>query len=316
MELQAPRRAALTHLSPHLPALLDELDDFGLPEDVPSASQRPLPTYVPQIEPNTPLLTSMPRAVALTLGDFVSPGGQSYIAGINRARRVRNGGASVVVLVGTSFDAQLEAVWKDPFRFIASLENAGVDIVLGPAYSIYHGRPPLERLANRSRSLSLYRTLSEAGIQAIPAIGMIDATDAAFVGDWVASYGLESIFVDLQSASDEASWKLVRESLPTLISRARSLKRIAINGVANPARVIELACLTEPLVLVLTNANAFQLARAGYEYCIVDERLQKKRTASEPTEVFERLSRFYGEAAARLTSRYVPRSVQLRFAPF
>ena len=219
-----------------------------------------------------------------------------------------------MILVSTSLDGQLEAVWKKPFAFIEALRQAEVDIVLGPAFSIYSGRPPLERMANRSRNLELYQRLSEAGIQAIPAAGFVDARDAAFVGNWVARYGLRSIFVDLQSADAPASWDHVRESLPALIARATSLDRIVINGVAQPDRVIELARLTEPTELVLTNGHAFHLARNGREYCLVDGRFTEQRTATHRAEAFENLAHFYCEAAARRADRYVSRSVQLRFA--
>ena len=182
--------------------------------------------------------------------------------------------------------------------------------MLGPAFSIYVGRPPLERLANRSRNLDLYRCLNDAGIQAIPAVGFVDMADAAFVGGWLARYGLHSIFVDLQSADAAASWNHVREALPALIERATSLERIVINGVAQPARVIELARLTEPLELVLTNGNAFQLARSGYDYFVRGEKLAKRRSAARPIQVFANLASFYGEAVTRRNKRYIPSSLQ------
>ena len=310
VELQAPGRSALTHLSSNLPVILDQLKDFALPHHLPQTSPLALPPYLPQIEPRTPLLDRVPRATALTLGKFVSRHGQSYAAGIERARLLRNRGASVVALVGTSFDRQLEAVWKEPRAFTKALHQAKVDIVLGPAFSIYVGRPPLERLANRARNLHLYRSLSEAGIQAIPAAGFIDVVEATSVGDWVAGFGLRSIFVDLQSADDRVSWNQVREALPALIARATSLERIVINGVAQPTRVIELARLTESLELVLTNGNAFQIARSGHDYFVKGEGFVKQRSAARPIQVFANLARFYTDAAARRKERYIPLSVQ------
>ena len=312
VELQAPDRAALTHLSPVLPAILDELDDFRLPDRLPQASAQVLPPYVPQIEPRTPLLDRVPRTTALALGRFVSSRGTSYTAGIERARLLRELGASVVVLVGTSKDPQLDVVWKEPLAFINALRAARVDIVLGPAFSVYVGRPPLERLWNRSRNLMLYQCLSEAGIQTIPAAGFIDAADAAFVGDWAGRYGLQSIFVDQQSADDLSSWNEVRQALPSFIARATSLRRIVINGVGQPGRVIELSRLTKPLELVLTNASAFHLARSRLDYFAKNERLVKGRSGAPPTQLFANLARFYNDAAARRTERYIPLSVQPR----
>ena len=311
MELQAPDHAALTHRSLSLPALLDQLDDFGLPKHLARSSERPLPPYVPQIEPDTPLLSSMPTAAAVTLGDFVSAKGQSYRRGIRKARLLSEGGASLVVLVGTSLDDRLEAVWKDPHGFVKAIKDSGIDIVLGPAFSIYLGRPPLERHANRSRNLDLYRHLREAEIEAIPAVGFIDAKDATFVGNWVARYELRSIFVDLQSADADRSWELVRESLPALIVRANPLRRIVINGVVHPSRVVELARLVEPAELVLTNAGAFHLARIGLDYFPGQEGFVRLRTTTDGAAVFEALARFYHGACARRVDRYVPRSTQL-----
>ncbi len=312
VELQAPDRAALTHLSPHLPAILDELNDFRLPDRLPQASAQALPPYVPQIEPHTPLLDRVPHTMALALSRFVSPGGSSYMAGIERVRMLRERGASVVVLVGTSKDPQLDAVWREPIAFINALRESGVDIVLGPAFSVYVGRPALERLWNRSRNIMLYKSLSEAGIQAIPAVGFVDAADAAFVGDWVGRYGLESIFIDLQSAGDLSSWDEVGHALPSLIARATSLRRIVINGVSRPDRVIELSRLSESLELVLTNSSAFYLALGGLDYFANDERLVRRPSGEPRTKLFSNLAHFYREAAARQTDRYLPLSVQPR----
>ena len=310
VELQAPGRAALTHLSGNLPATLDELDDFRLPDHLPQAAAQELPSYLPQIEPLTPLLYRVPQATALALSKFVSPLGKSYAAGIKRARLLRKRGASVVALVGTSKDLQLEAVWKEPLAFIDALHQAEVDIVLGPAFSIYVGRPPIERLANRSRNLHLYRCLSQAGIQTIPAVGFVDAVDAALVGDLVARYDLRSIFVDLQSADAPSSWSQVRKAIPALVAQATSLERIVTNGVGQPTRVVELASLTKPLELVLTNASAFQLARSGRDYFVKDERFVKRRSAARPIQLFANLARFYSGAAARRNDRYIPLSDQ------
>ena len=290
--------------------ILDQLNDFALPHHLPQTSPLALPPYLPQIEPRTPLLDRVPRATALALGKFVSPHGQSYAAGIARAHLLRKHGASVVALVGTSLDPQLEAVWKEPRAFINALHQAKVDIVLGPAFSIYVGRPPLERLANRARNLYVYQRLDEAGIQTIPAVGFVDVVEATSVGDWVAGFGLRSIFVDLQSANDRVSWNHVHEALPALIARATSLELIVINGVAQPTRVIELARLTEPLELVLTNGHAFQLARSGRDYCLKGKGFVKQRSAARPIQVFANLARFYSDAASRRKERYIPLSVQ------
>lgn len=310
LDLQAPDHAALSHHSQNLPILLDQLADFGLPEHLPQAYAGPLPPYLPQMEPHTALLDSVPDAVALVLGDFVSPKGRSYRAGINRARLLRARGASVVVLVGTSFDPQLEAVWKEPFAFIDALNQAEVDIVLGPAFSIYVDRPTLERNANRSRSLDLYRLLTEAGVHVIPAVGFVDAVDAARVGDWVTGYGLRSIFIDLQSAGHRKNWDHAREALRVLIARAHSLERVVINGVAHPDRVPELARLTKPLELVLTNGYALQLAGARRDYSVEGGRFVMRRSEAPPAHLFANWASFYSGAATRRIERYIPLSLQ------
>ena len=258
------------------------------------------------------MLDTVPRVTALALSRFVSRRGQSYAAGIRRAALLRERGASVVALVGTSFDYQLEAVWKEPLAFINALQQARVDIVLGPAFSIYVGRLPLERLANRSRNLELHRCLNEAGMPTIPAVGFVDADDAAFTGGWVARYGLRSIFVDLQSAGASTAWNLVREAVPAFLTEATSIERIVVNGVAEPARVIELARLTEPKELVLTNAHAFQLARSRRDYFVEGERFVKRRSGARQDHLFANSARFYDNAAARRNEPYIALSLQPR----
>lgn len=310
MELQAPERAGLTHLSASLPALLDQLQDFRLPEHMPQASEVALPPYVPQVEPNSPLLDEMPRTTALTLSEFISPMGKSYVQGINKARAIRQQGASTIALVGTSTDPQLEAVWRKPHAFVEALREASVDIVFGPAFSVYLGRLPLERHANRSRNIHLYSSVCEADIQVVPAAGFVDAFDADFVGKWVAAYGLKSLFVDLQSADTPAQWNLVRETLPALVASGTTLNRIVINGVAKPTRVIELAHLTDPLDLVLTNGAAFQLARSGHDYSKRGEDFTKQKSEADRARLFTNLAGFYGDVAARRSESYIPLSLQ------
>ena len=225
---------------------------------------------------------------------------------------VRELGASAVILVGTSKDPQLEAVWKDPLAFVKALRKAEIDVVFGPAFSIYLGRLPIERLANRARNLRLFRCLSDAGIQTIPAVGFVDAVDATRVGEWVAACGLRSVFVDLQSADTPAHWNLVREALPALIAEGTSLKRIVINGVGQPARVIELARLTEPLDLVLTNQSAFQMAGSRHDYFFKGEKLVKQPSSATPPQLFANLLRFYWDAAAGQDGGYLPLALQPR----
>lgn len=309
VEYQIPDLAGLTHWSDDLPALLDQLCDFRLPDNLPQASAQALPPYVPQIEPHSPLLDKMPGTTGLTLSEFISPKGQSYDSGITKAHKIRTQGAATTVLVGTSTDPQLEAVWRDPPAFLKALRTAEVDIVLGPAFSIYLGRPPLERHANRSRNLYLYRCLNEAGIPAIPAVGFVDEYDAALVGEWVARLGLRSIFVDLQSADTHANWDLVCKTIPTLLGRGTSLQRLVVNGVAKPNRVVDLARLTKPLDLVLTNGNAFHLARSRRDYRVDRDKYIKQPSTAPPPQLFANVSSFYNEAVARRIERYVPLSL-------
>ena len=265
---------------------------------------------MPQADPQSKLFRRYPRVAALTLSNFISAHGISYVGGINRARKLRNGGASLVILVGTSKDLPLEAVWTKPLNFVNALRRAQVDLVLGPAYSIYVGRPPLERLANRSRNLWLYRFLSDAGIQVVPAIGFVDVVDATRVGEWVAGYGLEAIFIDLQSADSLKSWGTLRKALPAFIACATSIERIVVNGVAQPSRVIELASLTSPVELILTNGCAALLAGAGYDFYPMGDQFVRQQSAARPNQIFENMVRFYEGAAAGRIGQYIPCSNQ------
>ncbi len=286
--------------------LLDQLDDFRLPNQLPKASDNHLPPYVPQANPQTQLFETTPDVVALTLSRFISKGGRSFKAGIRRVGLLREGGAKTVVLVGTSLDGQLEAIWKKPIDFVNAIRQAKVDLVLGPAFSIYVNRPPLERIANRSRNLLFFRELAYAGIQSIPAVGFVDEADSHNVGEWVKRFGLRSIFIDLQSADSASSWDLVCKAIPRFIIQASTVERIVVNGVANPSRVIELASMTRPRELVLTNGSAFQLARSGRDYYPKLDSFSKKRSSADEWQLFKHLHRFYCEAVARRIDIYEP----------
>ncbi len=305
VDVQSPDEGALTHLSDGLPALLSQLDDFRVPDWIPSQSRRPLPPYIPQIQPRTRLLSHSPRTAALTLSEFVSARGRSYSGGVHAARSLREGGAATLVLVGTAPDPVLEAVWRRFTAFVDAVREAAIDLVLGPALSIYVGRLPIERNANRSRNLALFRELREAGLEAIPAVGFVDDRDASHVAGWLTRLGVHSAFVDLQSADTAGSWCVAREAVAVLAAEASALDRLIVNGVAEPARVIDLVDAARPLALTLTNGNAFQLARSGHDYFRAPQRLVKRRSAHPPAHIFENLSRFYADAVRGETRQYM-----------
>ncbi len=319
IDFQVVEEHALSHRSEHLVEILRELDDFRLPESIPSVPELALPPYLAQIDPSTKLEYSdrfverLPTVSALTLSKFISKGGSSYEGGVRNVQRLRSRGAKSVVLVGTATDRRLEGVWKAPERFIEALHSAQIELVLGPAFSIYQPpRMPLERLANRARNLAMYSMLRDAGIASIPAVGFIDPLDAERAGAWVNRLAPAAVIVDMQSADRE--WELARQSMVAFLNRAQSLTHVVVNGVANPRRVVELARLVRPVKLTLTNGNAFQLARSRHDY-YPDEDGTYRRWASAAREshLFANLVRFYSQAAGEDEPMpYAPLSLQRR----
>ena len=154
--------------------------------------------------------------------------------------------------------------------------------------------------------------LNDAGIDSIPAVGFVDEVDARVVGNWLADFRLQSIFVDLQSADSNASWELVRSSLPAFMTRAQSIERIYVNGVAQPARVIELAQLTGPLEFILTNRPANHLSASERDFYFDGKQYINRRTAARSSRMFNHLVSFYGDATGRRICHYLPCSDQRR----
>lgn len=309
VELQEVGRWALNHLSPDLGQLLLELDDFSIPDELPAPYDGPLPPYIPQLIRRVEFPERLPPVVAITLGEFVSKNG-SFAGGVNAVERLRAQGAKDVILVGTSLDPQLEAVWQRLEEFLSALRRAGIETVLGPAFSVYVGRPPIERVANRSRNFSMYNAIVRAGFKAVPAVGFVDAHDAEYAAGWIASRGLHTVVIDLQSAESKPSWELVRSALPVLVVSGR-ISRLVVNGVAHPDRVRELVELASPARLVLTNAGAAHTARLGQDY-FRDARglLVKRRTALPSERVFWNLAHYYHRVTSEPSERYVSLSVQ------
>jgi hypothetical protein len=309
VELQEVGHCALNHLSPDLGHLLLELDDFSIPAELPAPYDGPLPSYIPQLIRRVEFPERLPPVVAVTLGEFVSKNG-SFAGGLNAAQRLRVRGAKDIILVGTSLDRQLEAIWRQPDRFVSAVREAGIETVLGPAFSVYVGRPPIERTANRARSLEMYDMIARSGFNAIPAVGFVDAQDAAHAAGWITSRGLHTVFVDLQSAESTGSWEVVRSALPVLVVSGR-LSRIVINGIAYPDRVRELVELVAPASLIVTNAGAAHTARLSLDY-LRDVRglLVKRRTAVSSERVFWNLAHYYHRVTSEPGERYVSLSVQ------
>lgn len=300
---------ALNHLSPGLPRLLDQLNDFALPTHVHCLAVGALSPYIAQVKPDTGFPCRMPRTAAITIGEFISKGGRSYSAGLSSALALRARGAQVTVLVGTSRDAQLEAIWQRTEDFVNAVKTAKFDLVLGPAYSIYVGRSPIEHAANRARNLAVNAALTDAGIRAVPAVGFVDAWDAERAGAWLKTLGMRTVFVDLQSADSPTSWSAVRAAIPVLLSSG-AIDRLIINGVSHPGRVREMAGLTRPAELILTNGSAFQLARIQRDYFVDGSRLLRKRSGASPEQIFAHLSQYYHEVAAGSDEGYLPLSLQ------
>ena len=302
---QTSARAPLTHRSPQLAELLHQLRDFALPESLPRVPDVRLAAYIPQVDVRTRLGARMPETVGLSLTRFLSRGGNSYSAGIRAARRLRRAGAKLIVLVGTGLDDRLEEVWMRPEQFVDAVRRARIDLILGPAFSIYLGRLPIERACNRARNLAFYRRLAGAGLAAVPAVGFTNAMEARHAGEWVSRVGLSSIFIDLQSADHR--WDLVQESVPVFVDAAHSLVRIVVNGVAKPARVLELRELVGSLELVLTNGNSFHLSVSGYDYVRdAGGRYEKTRSLAAKGDIFANLNQFYDLAASVGHTTYRP----------
>lgn len=309
VELQQVGQCALNHLSPGLDPLLLALDDFSIPARLPTPYVGPLPPYIPQLVRRVEFPERLPAVVGITLGEFVSTNG-SFAGGINAAERLRARGATDIVLVGTSLDPQLEIVWRRSQEFLIALRRAGIQTVLGPAFSVYVGRPPIERLANRSRNLSMYKMMVEEGFNAVPAVGFVDAPDSEHVAGWIASRSLHTVFVDLQSTESQRSWSLVRSALPLLVLLGGA-SRIIVNGVAHPDRVRELAGLISPAQLIITNAGAAHTARLGQDY-FRDARglLVKRKTAARSERVFWNLAHYYHRVSSEPSETYLPLSIQ------
>lgn len=290
--------------------LFDYLDDFALPRGLVHPPAPRLPAFVPQAHADWISRRYPLAAAGIPLARFASEKSNSFLGGLNVARELRASGSRQTLLVATQIDPFLDELWLHRHAFVDAVSRSDVDVVLGPAFSIYAEDSPLEHLLNRSRNLWFYQRLAERGISAVPGIGFTSSAEATQIARWMADEGMTSAFLDLQ-LSHGLSVDETEGPLRAFLREATSLATVVINGVAAPERIVSFSALFDELSsarLVFTDIEPYQMAFRGVEFFPNrNGKLVKLRSEGAPKDtIYQRLVQYYRQVCTTGELTYVP----------
>jgi hypothetical protein len=236
-----PRTAdgVLHHDQPDFMARVREINgfDLGLTIAQPQVAF-PETDYLPQVDTWTSSPASRQDVVATTLERWRKRGGWRVRSNETMASRLRLGPDATLILLMFGTDATLEAVWADRARFLEGLSILRPDLVVGPAFSVYPGRPAVDQLYAQTRSLRMFGMLQDHGVEAVPCIDWGRPRDRDAWAKWLSDNPVRTIGVDLQChganlrsyIAELAKFRSLLVQYPTLL----------VNGLAQQDRFADL----------------------------------------------------------------------------
>lgn len=177
-------------------------------------------------------------------------------------------GKHAAVLLGYGQDAIIERLWlrRHVDELVDEIAAAGWDLVCTPDWSVYGDIPRAEQLFNMRRSLLFAQELSDAGVNAAPAIYSFRLEDLDRWCAWIVDTNPTAVFVPLHTTRGDETWR--ERATPGLTYLAMQLDaanvttRVVVSGVHNAGRVTQLADWFGAR-LHIAGALAVQLALKG-----------------------------------------------------
>lgn len=272
------KSAPLTPTHPHHEANLSALNNLALPREVLPLEVPRLPEFIVQPDLDAISCSYIRPWVAIPLDRFVSPAGDSYVrSGV--VEQWRSLGVQETLLVATHYDDLLEAIWPRLSDFVVAVAESQVTVTTSLAYSIYDTRDPYHRRFELCRSLKSFEEMTKAGIPTIPSIGFAHRREARWLGEWVDSEGVSTVFFDLQLSHLVDG--LVDRVLPEFLERAHGVRSVVVNGIARPERVLalrELVARHSSARVTFICKKPYQMAIHGEEFFRSGDRLVAARS--------------------------------------
>lgn len=204
------------------------------------------------------------------------------------------------VLVGYGPDRIIERLWsrRHTDGLIDQIAAAGWDLVCTPDWSVYANQPRAEQLYNMRRSLLFAQELSDAGVNAVPAIYSYRFEDLERWCDWIADTAPTAVFLPRHTIKGNDEWRTLSEPALTYLAlrldRDGVDTRVLVSGVSNRDRVAALDRWFGDRLTLATQLPQ-QLAVKGHR--ITDD--GRERSHADRADLFAANVRYY---ARQLTS--------------
>jgi hypothetical protein len=219
-------------LHPLLPRLDDILEEIGGVEfDV---RARPselvvLPRHLPQIRLRHALRGELDGfgALAVRYDEALVRGNVRPAADFRTELDLRP--EQKLVLLLFCRDELLEQLWGEP-ALLEQIAAGRYDLVIGPSYSLYLGRPRPNHLDNLKRSLLVFTDLERLGVRALPRVAFVVDRDVVRAARWIEDCDVVQVAADLMTYRDDRSWQEQVELLDRLDRLTGRRLHYVVNG--------------------------------------------------------------------------------------
>jgi hypothetical protein len=171
-------------------------------------------------------------------------------------------GAAVACLAAN--DMTLERIWRRRSRLGSHLRNAGLELVIAPAFSLWWADPPYEGLHEIARTAEVAARLARH-IATVPAVVWRTNTDIARWAEWLGPTSPGFIAVDFSTLKRRIEWRWAMEGLRELAVRLREhqiLPHLVAVGPSAPSRLREVRD-TWLGNITIASRSVWQISRAG-----------------------------------------------------
>lgn len=205
--------------------------DFGNVYAKPLQVKHAAPNFVPVLTPGK-LLTEhfdLPFA-AVMIGDVVT---SALKVKANIRDLLHIPASTKLVLLGYGKDDLIEKIWPVHRRIFQQLVEAGIDLFVPPNYSMWHSQPHLERWINLKRSLIVYETMQDLGLEAIPHVYWFGHRDVERWALWInTNPNVRAIAIDLQTigSNERLLWNQTMSEMKYLASLLNRPIHFLISG--------------------------------------------------------------------------------------
>jgi hypothetical protein len=171
-------------------------------------------------------------------------------------------GATVACLPAN--DSTLEKIWRRRSDLGGQLRNAGIELAIAPAFSLWWEDPPYQGLHEIARTAEVAARLARH-VATVPAVVWRTNTDIGRWADWLGPMSPGFIAVDFSTLPRRIEWRWALEGLQELARRLLehgSLPHLVAVGPSAPPRLREVrdAWVGD---ITIASRSVWQISRAG-----------------------------------------------------